>query len=489
MTSWADEIIGAAMAACEAKQFAQAETALQFLIGRGPTDPFVLYVLGHLAYLRGALPEAAFLLSHAVRMNPQNARAFNDLGETLRTMGDNAAAEGHLRHAIQLDPSLAYAYGNLATALLALDRPEDALRSAQEALRRGAEKTVAHCDLGSIFGRLNRAQEALRQFDLSLTHDPNNARARYMRGLVRLSLGQMPDAWQDHEARLLLPAVASGTRAIAGPRWTGAEDINGKTILLHAEQGFGDTIQFLRYLPQVQSMAAAQGAQLLLEVPADLATLCHFAGVQVIATGAPLPAFDLHCGLMSLPALFATDLATIPATCPYLGVDAGLSAAWASALGPWQRMRIGIAWSGHPRHAADNSRSIRLQTLRPLLDRRDVDCHVVQRDIRPTDDPAGFDRLIDHSASLTDFAQTAALLANMDLVITVDTVIAHLAGALAIPTWVLLPHSADWRWLRAREDSPWYPSLRLFRQPNRGDWASVLDAVSRNLDQWAVRPS
>lgn len=485
MTPWNEEMLRGAMQAYEAKRFEDAAATLRLLLGRSPNDGYILYFLGHLAYLQGRLAEAVWFLNRAVTIDPNHARARNDLGEALRALGNNAAAVPHLQRAIELDPSLAYAYGNLATALLALDRPEEALRWAQESLRRGAEKTVAHCDLGSVFGRLNRPMEALRQYDLALAHHPGNARARYFRGLVRLTLGQMPDAWAEHEARFDLPPVISGSRQFASPRWTGGTEVAGKTILLHPEQGLGDAIQFVRYAPMVQAL----GATVLLEMPPGMGALCRFPGITVVEGADNPPQHDVHISLLSLPAIFRTDLATIPAAMPYLAVDPGFSSAWASKLGPWKRMRVGLAWSGSTAHANDASRSMPLRLLEPLLSRTDIECHVVQRDIHDGDDIAAWPNLIDHSADLTDFARTAGLLANMDIIITVDTVIAHLAGALNIPAWVMLAHAADWRWMRERDDSPWYPSLRLFRQKSRGNWTSVLEAVGSNLDQWAIRRS
>jgi Flp pilus assembly protein TadD len=481
MNPWIDHLLQTAMTAYQGKQYDTADATLRLVLGRSGVDAYVLYFIGHLAYLQGRLPDAIWFLGRSAEIDPNHARAQNDLGEALRAQGDNTAAITHLRRAIELNPTLAYAYGNMATALLALDRPEEAQRYAQESLRRGVDKTVAHCDLGTIFARLNRPAEALRQFELALSLNPDNVRARYNRGLVRLSLGQMPGAWADHEARLDLPPVVSGTRRLAAPRWKG-EPIAGRTILLHPEQGLGDTIQFLRYVPMVQ----ATGAKIILEVPPGMKALCRFQGVTLIQTGDDLPAYDVHAALMSLPAIFQTTLETIPASVPYLHQDAASSSAWASRLGPWNRMRVGIAWSGS---GADVSRSLPLATLAPLLNRPDIECHVVQRDIRPTDDLSAFPDLIDHHGTLKNFGITAGLLANMDLVVTVDTVIAHLAGALNIPAWVMLAHSPDWRWLRDREDTPWYPSLRLFRQKSRGNWASVLDAIATNLDAWSIRRS
>jgi tetratricopeptide (TPR) repeat protein len=484
---YTDLLLESAFQAYQSGRPGQAEAMLRMVIGRSGKDAHAVYFLGHLTYLRGQLEDAAWLLTHALAIDPNHARAHNDLGETLRGLGRNDDALAHLQRAITLEPTLAHAYGNLAATLVALNRPEEALRWAQESLRRATDKAIAHCDLGSLFGRLNRTKEAIRQYDLALALQPGNVRARYFRGLMRLTLGQMPDAWAEHEARLALPASMSGVRRFPGPIWTGGEDLSGRTILLSSEQGFGDTIQFVRYVPII----AARGANVLLEVQRGLGTLFRtIPGVkQIFEVGDPLPGFDLHCSLMSLPAAFGSDLGTIPSTVPYLTADPALVAEWSRALGPWRKMRVGLAWSGSVQHAADRNRSIPLALLTPLLTRTDVACHVIQREIHDADRQAmiDFPALADHSVSLTDFAQTAALVASMDMIISVDTAVTHLAGALNMSTWVMLAHSADWRWMRDRDDSPWYPSLRLFRQKQRGDWHTVIEQVTDNLDQWAIR--
>jgi tetratricopeptide (TPR) repeat protein len=487
MSGYTDLLLDCAFQSHEAGRGAEAETILRMVVGRCGKDAHAIYFLGHLCYLKGQLSEAAWLLSHALAIDSRHARAHNDLGETLRSLGRNEDALPHLEQAIVLEPSLAHAYGNLAATLVALNRPEEALRWAQESLRRASDKAVAHCDLGSIFGRLNRTKEAIRQYDLALTLQPANPRARTFRGLMRLTLGQMPDAWADHEARLELPASQTGTRVFAQPRWTGQQNLSGLTILLSAEQGLGDTIQFVRYIP----MVAARGATVLLAVQRGLGILCAtIPGVtQVFEAGDLLPSFDLHCSLMSLPAAFGTTASSIPSTIPYLTVAPSILAEWSQALGPWLKMRVGLAWSGSFQHAADRNRSIPLDLLKPLLDRTDISYHIIQTNMRDTDRQAmiNFPNLADHTAALTDFTQTAALVASMDMIITVDTAVAHLAGALNMSTWVVLAHSADWRWMRERDDSPWYPSLRLFRQKRRGDWQTVIQQVSDNLDQWAIR--
>ncbi|WP_158926655.1 tetratricopeptide repeat protein [Acidisphaera sp. S103] len=487
MSLYTDLLLEAAFQAHQSGRAGEAEAVLRLVIGRSGHDAHAVHFLGHLAYLRGQFDDAAWLLTHALAIDPNHARAHNDLGETLRSLGRNENALPHLQRAITLEPTLAHAYGNLAATLVALNRPEEALLWAQESLRRATDKTIAHCDLGSLFGRLNRTKEAIRQYDLALALQPGNARVHYFRSLMRLALGQMPDAWAEHEARLTLPAAMSGVRAFPGPIWTGREDLAGRTILLSTEQGFGDAIQFVRYVP----MVAARGATVLLEVQRGLGTLFQsIPGVtQLFEPGDPLPHFDLHCSLMSLPAAFGTGLQAIPSTMPYLAADPALVAAWSDKLGPWQKMRIGLAWSGSLQHADDRNRSIPLSLLAPLLKRTDIACHVIQRDIHDADRQtmADFPALSDHSASLTDFAQTAALIASMDMIVSVDTAVTHLAGALNMSTWVMLAHSADWRWMRDRDDSPWYPSLRLFRQKRRGDWHTVIGQVSDNLDQWAIR--
>jgi tetratricopeptide (TPR) repeat protein len=484
---YADQLLEAAFQAHQSGRGSEAEATLRLVIGSSSHDAHAVYFLGHLTYLRGQLEDAAWLLRQALAINPNHARAHNDLGETLRSLGRNEDALPHLQRAIELEPTLAHAYGNLAATLVALNRPEEALRWAQESLRRATDKTVAHCDLGSLFGRLNRTKEAIRQYDLALALQPGNVHAHYFRSLMRLALGQMPDAWAEHEARLALPASMYGVRAFPGPIWTGQHDLAGRTVLLSTEQGFGDAIQFVRYVP----MVAARGATVLLEVQRGLGTLFQtIPGVtQLFERGDPLPRFDLHCSLMSLPAAFGTDLRAIPATVPYLTADPTLLAEWSGKLGPWQKMRIGLAWSGSTQHADDRNRSIPLGLLAPLLRRTDIACHVIQRDISAADRQTmiDFPALADHSAALTDFAQTAALIASMDMIIAVDTSVTHLAGALNMSTWVMLAHSADWRWMRDRDDSPWYPSLRLFRQKQRGDWHTVIDQVCANLDQWAIR--
>ncbi len=486
MTTYADTLAQLAHEAYLAGQHPQAEALLRLVIAEGGRTAHAVYFLGHLCYLQGRLDEAASHLNASLALEPNNGHAHNDLGETLRAMGRNQEAIHHLERAVALAPKLAHAYGNLAAALVAAGRPADALKWAQESLWRAEDKAVAHCDLGSVLGRLGRHKEALKQYELARAIRPDDPRARYYESLMRLTLGEMPAGWDGHESRLSLPLGFLARRVDTHPAWRGETGIQGRVILLHAEQGLGDTLQFVRYAPLV----AEHGATVLLEVQPGLRPLLEgMSGVAAVhEQGDPLPPYELQCPLMSLPAAFRTSLDTIPASIPYLTPRAGLAAAWGKRLGTWSKMRIGLAWSGSPGHANDINRSVPLSLLAPLLGRRDVEWHVIQRDIRDTDRSAleEQDGLIDHSAALTDFAETAALVSQLDLVIAVDTALTHLTGALGKPGWVMLPHAADWRWMTGRPDSPWYPTLRLFRQPKPGDWESVTREIGRQLDLWAV---
>jgi hypothetical protein len=267
-------------------------------------------------------------------------------------------------------------------------------------------------------------------------------------------------------------------RNFAQPSWFGAEDITGKTILLHAEQGLGDTIQFVRFVPLVARM----GAAVILEVQRGLKALLSnvLPGAKaVFERGERLPSFDFQCPLMSLPLAFRTEPATIPADIPYVLPDPARQAEWERRLPKRERPRIGLAWSGNPKHQHDHNRSIPLEKLMPLIGETGFNFYVLQKEIRREDFELlrSSTSLINHSDQLNDFVDTAALVSLMDLVITVDTSLAHLAGAMGKPTWILLAFNSDWRWRSARQDSPWYPTARLFRQPKVCDWASVIESI------------
>ncbi len=291
----------------------------------------------------------------------------------------------------------------------------------------------------------------------------------------------MPPCGRSTSSRVIAAPGVIPKRKFPRPRWYGNTDISGKTILLHAEQGHGDVIQFLRYIPLV----AARGARIVVEIHRPLrpfvAAMSEVAELREL--GEPLPDFDVHCPLMSLPLAFQTTLETIPADIPYLQVPSDRMARWRRRLGLRRRLRVGIAWSGNPDFADDTKRSIPPADFAHILDRPDCDLHVIQNDVQKRDKALldGLTHLSDHSTLVGDFADTAAVISLLDLVISVDTLVAHLAGALGWPTWLLLAEPAEWRWMADREDSPWYPTMWLFRQQTEGDWGPVLERVDREL--------
>jgi hypothetical protein len=384
------------------------------------------------------------------------------------------------RRALALKPGLAGAWNNCALALRDLDRLAEALASCERALAIDPGLADAHSNRGNLLRGLGRPDEALTSFRRALALRPDLPAAHYSHGQCLLLLGDLDSGWQECEWRWKDEQHANKAREFPQPLWLGGDALRGRTILLHAEQGLGDTLQFCRYASRV----AALGAKVLLEVqPPLLSLLANLPDIaQLLPRGAALPDFDSHCPLLSLPLAFGTTLDTIPADMPYLRSDPSRVSAWRERLGAPARTRIGLAWSGSPAHGNDRNRSIPLAQMLALLD-TGAEFVSLQNEVRPADADVLTSRpdLRHFESALADFADTAALVETMDLIVTVDTSVAHLAGAMGKPVWVLLPFDPDWRWLLARTDSPWYPSATLFRQPRPGDWGSVLASLARRL--------
>ncbi len=458
-----------------------AETHIRAAVDAGRNDPETFGYLGYFARLRHDYDAAADHYAAALEQAPGDAALYNNLADVRRAQGHNAEAVALFRRALALAPDQAEIAANLGGLLLTLRRPEAALPVLEQALALNPAQTGAHADLASVLCAMNRYAEAIEHYRAIHRLQPSNNDARYLEAMATLALGDFQNGWRRHEARWYAELGRSHRRVFDAPAWLGEDNLTGRTILLHAEQGHGDTVQFIRYVP----MVIARGARVLLEVQAPLRPL--FAGMDGVAgvfgRGDPLPPFDLQCSLMSLPRAFRTDRDTIPAPVPYIAPDPDRVDQWRQRLGPPDgRRRIAIAWSG-----SDTvwNRSIPLAVLAPLFAREDCVFHVAQTEIRAEDRETldGMQMLDDHSQTLADFADTAALLALMDQVITVDTVLAHLGGAMARPTWTMLPLGSDYRWMTQGTTSPWYPTMRLFRQPALHDWASVISAVSHALDQ------
>jgi tetratricopeptide (TPR) repeat protein len=369
-----------------------------------------------------------------------------------------------------------------------LGRLDEALASLDTALTLRPDYVEALNSRGVVLKELRRLDEALASFERAVALEPDHADAHLNEALLRLLMGDFERGWPQNEWRwqdaafgVPKPHVRLPRRDFTQPQWRGSEALYGKTILLHSEQGFGDTIQFCRYA----RMVATRGARVILEVEEPLRQL--MSGVSGVwycaAKGETLPDFDLHCPLLSLPLAFGTRLETIPTATPYLRAGAD-ERDWEARLPPGDRPRIGLAWSGNPHHRNDARRSIPLDALAPLFD-FDATFVSLQRDVREGDAAALEEsRILDLGGELADFADTAALMSRLDLVITVDTSVAHLAGALGRRSWILLPFVPDWRWLIDRDDSPWYPTARLFRQADTREWPSVVARVREALQDW-----
>ena len=420
----------------------------------------------------------------ALTIRPDYAEALSNRGIALHALARDEDALASFDRALALRPDYPEALSHRGATLDAMQRPEEALESYARAIALRPDYVDAYGNRGATLYNLKRLDEALADFDRALALRPDLPEVHWNQASARLIAGDFARGFTEYEWRWQREAMIAVKRDFPQPPWRG-EDIAGKTILLHSEQGFGDSVQFCRYVPAV----AARGARVILEVEASLQRLMTtLAGVnEVIAKGASLPAFDTYCPLLSLPLAFGTRLETVPSVTPYLRAEAQDVAAWEARLSDRRRPRIGLAWSGNPTHLRDADRSIALEALLPLID-VDASFISVQKDVRDADAGvlAARTNILQVGHALNDFADTAALLSALDLIITVDTSVAHLAGALGKPVWLLLPYIPDWRWLFDRETSPWYPTARLFRQDESRSYdgviARVRDALQRGIE-------
>jgi len=424
----------------------------------------------------------------SLALRPNHAETISNRGNTLHELNrfDEALAD-HDR-AIALWPDLAAAHSNRGNALQELRQFEAGLQSYDRAIELAPDLAEAHANRGNALVELRQFGEAVASFDRAVALQPDFAGAHTNAALCLLLIGELRRGWQKYEWRWRTDHLKSARRRFAQPQWAGLDDITGRTVLLHAEQGFGDTLQFCRYAPRV----AARGARVILEVQKPLVELIRTLSgdIEIIAKGDPLPAFDLHCPLMSLPLAFNTELDTIPGEIPYVSAATAKSDAWRAQLGPRRRPRIGLVWAGDPRkqlpnaHLIDRQRSVAFDMLIPLFDVTDCDFVSLQKGevaVAQLKASAFRHRVIDWSDDFQDFSDTAALIDNLDLIIAVDTAVAHLAGALGKPLWLLNRYNTCWRWLLDRDDSAWYPSARLFRQDATRTWDPVIGRAATAL--------
>ncbi|HVY59092.1 MAG TPA: tetratricopeptide repeat protein [Xanthobacteraceae bacterium] len=463
----------------------------------------------------GRFPEAIASYDEALRLAPADFHAANNRGLALMRLGRLDEALDAFDKAAVIRPTHADVHYNRGTVLLRLRRHRDALMCFERCLAvarddiraivsQGAalealgqlEAALACYDRartldpnqvealnnsGNVLSKLHRFDEAMECFEGALKLSPGHADVNYNQSFVRLLRGDYARGWRQYEARWRTAGFAAQKRQFAAALWLGETQIAGKTILLHHEQGIGDTIQFARYAPLIARM----GARVLLAVQPSLKSLVwQLPGVEdVYGPDDVLPPFERHCPLLSLPLALQTEVGTIPTGIPYVTADPARVSRWKEVLGGRAQPRVGLVWAGRADYANDAGRSIGLPALTPLLGTPGVTWVSLQHELRPEDRlvleaHSGIARL---GERFEDFADTAAAIAQLDLVISVDTAVAHLAGAMGKPVWILLPHYPDFRWFLGRDDSPWYPSARLFRQPARGDWQSVVARLRTEL--------
>jgi tetratricopeptide (TPR) repeat protein len=402
-------------------------------------------------------------------------------GNVLLSLGDVEAARRAYANALALQATLAEAHFNLGNLERACGNSEAALQSFDRAVGARPDFAEAWSNRGFVLRELSRLDAALQSYDRALAIKPDFPEVQWNRATLLLLLGRFDEGWAAHECRWRIDAGPNkaALRRFATPPWLGTESVEGRTLLLWSEQGLGDAIHFARYA----ALVAARGARVILEVPAPLCgLLAHVEGVSAVrAMGSGLPDHDAHCPLHSLPLALGTRLGTIPCAARYVQSEPDKVARWKARLGTRTRPRIGLCWSGNPRHVNDRLRSVPLADIVAHLPSH-LDYVCVQRDVSDADrELLGARRIADYSGDLGDFTDTAALCECLDIVVSVDTSVAHLAGALGLNTWILLPRNPDWRWLTERTDSPWYPSVRLFRQARPGGWHEVLERVAAEL--------
>ena len=520
-----DEIIETAAHLLETGEVEAAEGLCGVALSLAPDRADLLRIAGRIQLQRARYPEAAQLLAKAASNGAGDAPTLNALSFASLMIQRFDVAAAAASEAVRLDPYLVEALINLSLAQNAMGRYEDALQTTDRAIglrpndaslrlaRSGALSGLRRLDAalteadaavalapqladarirkGEVLQALGQHQEALTALDAALVLDPGRADAKFKGSFSRLALGDLQGGLADYEERFRISAAFLPPASLTAPRWTGDEPITGRSILLHCEQGLGDSLQFCRYAPLITE----RGAQVHLLTRPPLRRLFErLSGVKSVCVfGDPVPETDYVCSMMSLPAAFEVSLETVPAATPYLSPDPDAVKAWAERLGHLPGLKIGLVWSGGRRAHVDGPGSVNARRNIPLSmlahlpkqgasyvslqigepDEREADLAVLRDWSGPS--------LLDPTEEIRDFSDTAAIITNLDLVIAVDTAVVHLAGALGKEVWLLNRYDTCWRWMLSRDDSPWYPRLKQYRQPTDGDWENVIDRVSRDL--------
>jgi tetratricopeptide (TPR) repeat protein len=431
--------------------------------------------LGRVLGRRGEMLRAAELLRRGFAIEPDRSKMAYELGLVEAELGRHEEAIAAFRRALSVDPTDVRACGNLGQACMALGRWEGALDAFIRAAALTPGKAWCHWHVGAMMLNLGRPNEALPRFDEVVRIDPDDPAGHVGRGLALLQTGDLVRGWPEYEERWRLPPFNEAT--FDRPRWDGTS-LAGRSILLTCEQGLGDVIQFIRYVPVLKAMGAAV---FVCCQPGLVSLFSRSPGIDgIVVNGQPPPATDFYASMLSLPAILRTRLDGIPAQVPYVFPEESRVADWKRRLAPLRGLKVGIAWKGNPKHPLDLDRSVAPDWFAMLAALPGVHLVSLQKG-----EPAPPFPVTDLADQLTDFDETAAVVRNLDLVIAVDTSVVHLAGALGVPVWVALPFASDWRWLRDREDSPWYPTMWLVRQPRMRDWRTVFDRIAAALEAFA----
>lgn len=469
------------IALAESGNLVGAAASLQHAIGLNPKYPDAYYNLGNVLVRLGRVADAAASFRRAWELRPDYVDCINNYALALIDLGRAKEATVLLGHAARLNANQPYTLNNLGLAYTATGEYEKAEAVLEQSLSLAPRSVDAWNNLANCYRAAGQLDRAMAAFEVALSVDPEHVSARWNRSLCLLESGDFERGWAEFEWRLRKPE--SRVRSFPQPMWQG-EPLRGKTILLHAEQGWGDTFQFLRFAPLLQRL----GAKVILLCPRPLVPLCsRTPGVGIVhPDDSPPPPFDVHLPLMSLPHRLSLRLETIPSE-PYLVADPTLSSIWKDRLEKYGGFKLGIAWQGNPKNKSDRMRSTALAQFQTLANVPGVQLFSLQQG-------AGVEQLAsirndfqivdlgrECSEEVGSFRQTAAILPHLDLIVTVDTAIAHLAGAMGVPTWIILSAQADWRWLRERSDTPWYPKTRLFRQRTLNDWSDVFQRMADEL--------
>ena len=473
------------IALLQKKEFDEAIMNFRKSLQVSPNYTLALNNLGLALYEKGEQDDALITFQKVIELDPDFASAYFNLGLVFMKKQDFKQAIGSFQTAIKKDPNFEDAYYNAGIAFAQLGRTDDAIDFYRQTLQLNPSRPDVYNNLAMAYEDIGDVQGAITYFKKALELNPGDAEIHWNLSLALLLSGNFQEGWKEYQWRFRVNDFQM--KRFKQPQWDGS-DISGKTILLHSEQGFGDTIQFVRYA----ALVAERGARVILQCPTELKSLLRSVEglMEVIAYGEQFPNFDLHCHLLSLPFIFKTTFKTIPSRIPYIIPDPLILRKWRNKIQfETKQKKIGLVWAGGSMNRDDRKRSLLLKDFSSLAGTSDTVFFSLQKGEAAQQTRMGPEgiQIVDRTDEIHDFSDTAAIIENLDLVISVDTAVAHLAGALGKPVWTLLPFVPDWRWMLDRDDSPWYPTIRLFRQPSPGDWQSVIIRLRDELMKMLTR--